>query len=41
MTQAEKVREIAKILKIRFTKLSALEVIDIAYKILDAIEEPR
>jgi hypothetical protein len=39
MTQAEKVTKIAEILKRRFPNLNALELIDIAYKILVGIEE--
>ena len=39
ITQAEKVKAIAKILKSKFTNLSVEEVIDLAYKILEAIEK--
>lgn len=39
MTQAEKVKAIAKILKAKFTNLTVEEVIDLAYKILEAVEE--
>ncbi len=41
MTQAEKVKAIAKVLKGKFTNLTVQEVIDISYKILEAIEEPK
>ena len=39
MTQAEKVKAIAQVLKKRFTNLSVTEVIDLAYEILQAIDE--
>jgi hypothetical protein len=39
MTQQEKVKVIAKILKSRFTNLTFEDTIDLAYKILDGIKE--
>lgn len=41
MTQAEKVKAIAKILKAKFTNLTVDDTIDLAYKLLQAIEEPK
>ena len=40
MTQAEKVKVIAKVLKATFVNLTEVEVINIAYEILEALEEP-
>jgi len=39
MTQAEKIKAIAKILKGKFTNLTIEETIDIAFRILETIEE--
>lgn len=39
MTQAEKVKAVAKILKEKFTNLTVLEVVDLAFRIVEAIED--
>lgn len=39
MTQAEKIKAIAKILKTKFTNLSVEQTIDLSYQILEAIED--
>jgi len=39
MTQQEKIKAIAKILKGKFTNLTVEDTIDLAYRILEAIEE--
>lgn len=41
MTQSEKVKAIAKILKTKFTNLTVDETIDLSFKILEAIEEKK
>lgn len=40
MTQSEKVKTVAKILKKRFTNLTAEEVIHISFQIVEALDEP-
>jgi hypothetical protein len=39
MTQAEKVKAISKILKAKFTNLTVEETVDLAFRILEAVEE--
>jgi len=39
MNQQEKVKAIAKILKSKFTNLTVEDTIDLAYKILESVEE--
>jgi hypothetical protein len=39
MTQHEKVKRVAEILKTRFPNLTVSETIDIAFKIVEAIDE--
>jgi hypothetical protein len=39
MTQSEKVKLVAKILKTRFPNLTVEETIDIAFKIVEALDE--
>lgn len=39
MTEPERVKAIAKILKDKFTNLSVLDTVDLAFKILDAIKD--
>lgn len=38
MNQSEKVKAIAQVLKTRFSNLTAVELIDLAYKILEALD---
>lgn len=38
LTQSEKVKRIAEILKKKFTNLTAMELIDLSYAILESIE---
>lgn len=41
MTQSEKIKAIAKVLKTKFTNLTVDETIDLSYRILEAIEESK
>lgn len=41
MNQQEKVKAISKVLKSKFTNLTVEDTIDLAYKILETIEDDR
>jgi len=41
MNQQDKVKAVAKVLKAKFTNLTVEDTIDMAYKILESIEEKR